>query len=87
MPGKFRIRHIFLLLLLFVLLTTVIDLIRISRYSVIPMRPAERIDLQQDELYYELVNGENDVDWKLLDGTLKYISSEYDCADFFLPFL
>jgi len=82
MLGKFRPRHFFLLLLLFVLATVVIDLIRVFNHQVIPMRPSERIDSQQDRLYYELVNGEADIDWKRLEGTLQYISGEYDCSDF-----
>jgi hypothetical protein len=38
--------------------------------------------LQQDELYYELSNGVNEVNWTRLDGSLEYVSAEYDCADF-----
>ena len=82
MIGKFRLKHFFLLLFVFVLATIVIDLIRISKYQVIPQRPSERIDSRQNELYYELVNGGIDIDWTRLDGTLKYVSAEYDCADF-----
>ena len=29
-----------------------------------------------------LRNGVNDIDWKRLDGTLEYVSAEYDCSDF-----
>lgn len=82
MIGKFRPKHFLLLLFVFVLATVVIDLIRISKYQVIPKRPSERIDSRQNELYYELVNGGVDIDWTRLDGTLKYVSGEYDCADF-----
>ena len=81
-PARFRFRHIFILLFLFVIATVAIDLVRISRYQVIPMRPSEGIELQQDEIYYELTNGVNDIDWKRLDGTLEYVSAEYDCSDF-----
>ena len=82
MMGKFKPKHFFLLLSFFVLATVVIDLIRISNYQVIPKRPSEGIHSQQNELYYELVNGEEEIDWKRLDGTLKYVSGEYDCSDF-----
>jgi len=82
MQGKFRPKHVFLLLFLFVLVTLVIDFIRISGYPVFPMKPYERIASRQDELYYDLVNGEENIEWDLLDGTLNYIYSEYDCADF-----
>jgi len=82
MQGKFRPKHVFLLLFLFELVTLVIDFIRISGYPVFPMKPYERIASRQDELYYDLVNGEENIEWDLLDGTLNYIYSEYDCADF-----
>jgi hypothetical protein len=70
------------LLFFFVLATVLIDIIRISGYQVIPRRPSEKIDLRQDAIYWDLVNGTKDIQWEHLDGTLKYISSEYDCADF-----
>jgi hypothetical protein len=80
--GKFRPKHFFLLLLIFVLATSIIDLVRISGYRVIPMRPSEPIDSRQNELYFDLANGKKDIRWEDLDGTLKYIAAEYDCADF-----
>jgi hypothetical protein len=46
------------------------------------MRPEVSIDLQQDQIYFELVNGASEMDWNRLDGTLKYIKNEYDCSDF-----
>ena len=82
MKTRFKFRHVILLLLLFMVASIAFDLIRISRYKVIPKKPSERIHLQQDALYYELANGEDSVEWERLDGTLEYISSEYDCADF-----
>jgi len=82
MIRKLRPGHLFLLLIVFVLATVGIDFIRISNYEIIPRRPSVRIDLRQDGLYYDLVNGEKDIDWTLLDGTLEYVSSEYDCSDF-----
>ena len=82
LQGRFRLKHIFILLFLFVIVTVVIDLVRISKYQVIPKKPSEGIELKQDELYYELTKGAKEIDWKRLDGTLKYVSAEYDCADF-----
>lgn len=82
MKGRFRLKHFFILLALLVILTIVLDLVRITRYEVIPRRPSENIDLRQDELYWKLVNGNPGIRWEDLDGTLKYISSEFDCADF-----
>ncbi|MCG6188608.1 hypothetical protein [Maribellus maritimus] len=82
MPKKFKIKHIFLLLLLIVSITIVVDLIRISNYELIPMRPAEKIDLQHNEIQYELANCATEINWNRLDGTLKYVKGEYDCSDF-----
>ena len=82
MRRKIRPKHLLVLLLLFVVGSIAIDLIRISRYQVVPRRPSERIHLEQDQLYWELVNGSEDIQWERLDGTLQYISREYDCADF-----
>jgi len=82
MLKKLRIKHILLLALLFVATTLLMDWLRISRYEVVPRRPAENIHCEQDRVYYELVNGASSMDWSRLDGTLKYIEGEYDCADF-----
>lgn len=82
MRGKLRLKHFFIVLALGVATTLVLDLLRISRYRVIPRRPSESIDLRQDEIYWKLVHGSEEIRWEDLDGTLEYISSEYDCADF-----
>jgi hypothetical protein len=82
MLKKIRLKHFLLFLLLFIISTVVIDLIRISKYEIIPGRPDENIDLQQDDIYFELSNDTADIDWNRLDGTLEYIKNEYDCSDF-----
>lgn len=82
MSGKFKIKYLLLLLLVGILATTVVDVIRISNYELIPMRPVEKIDLQVDNIQYELANGATEIDWSRLDGTLKYVKKEYDCSDF-----
>ena len=74
--------RIIILLLLFTAITVVIDLMRISKYEIIPMRPSEGIRGEHDQVYYELVNGATEIDWERLNGTLKYIQGEYDCSDF-----
>jgi len=61
---------------------TVLDVVRISKYEVYPRRPVSSIQLNESQVYYDLVNGNSITDWNQLDGTLKYIASEYDCADF-----
>mgnify|MGYP001062001114 CR=1 FL=1 len=77
-----KIRYFFYLLLFIVVATVLIDLIRISKYEVRLRRPTEELDLRVDEIQYKLANGETDIDWNQLDGTLEYIKAEYDCSDF-----
>jgi len=80
---EFRFIHVVLFLVLFVAVTVVIDLVRISNYEVIPKRPLENIHTQENQVYYDLVNyPDSAMDWSRLDGTLKYIQGEYDCSDF-----
>ena len=82
--SKRRIRfwHALVLLLGFMLTTVLIDYIRNSKYEPIPMRPDPPIKLEQDQVYYELANDSDSIDWNRLDGTLQYIRNEYDCSDF-----
>ena len=76
-----KIKYV-LLSLLFILLTiTAIDLVRIWGYETYPVQP-EEYNVQQDEVYSDLVNGETEIDWNRLDGTLDYCDNQYDCADF-----
>lgn len=82
MVLKFKLKYFFLALIAAVIVITVVDLIRISKYEIIPMKPVEKINLQQDEVYFELVNDTVEMDWNRLDGTLKFIENEYDCSDF-----
>jgi hypothetical protein len=79
---RVRIWHALVLLLLFVIGTTVIDYVRNSGYVPLPMRPDPPIELEQDQVYYELANGADTIDWSRLDGTLEYVRNEYDCSDF-----
>jgi len=82
MIKRFKLKYFITALLVAVIVITAVDLMRISKYEIIPMRPDEKIDCQQDEVYFELVNGASEINWNRLDGTLKYIENEYDCADF-----
>jgi len=79
---KNRWPYLLLGLLIFVIGTVIIDLIRISEYKLYPKKPSEKINLQQDQIYYDLIHEVDDLDWSRLDGTLKYITKEYDCSDF-----
>lgn len=79
---RFRWWRLLLLLFVLVLIVSAIDFIRISGYEVQPRRPSKKIHLEQDQVYRDLKNGVKEIDWNRLDGTLEYISKEYDCADF-----
>ncbi len=73
---------VLLLLVVFLAITFLLDYIRISGYKILPVRPEKEINLQINELYYQLANGKEAVDWGQLEGGLEYIRNEYDCADF-----
>ncbi|WP_338357798.1 hypothetical protein [Yeosuana marina] len=85
----FNLRR-FLLMLLVVVSIFVIDYIRISGYEMTKKRKdAERttegvLKCEEDEVYYDLVNSNGDIDWSRLDSTLEYIHLEYDLSDFHL---
>ncbi|HSO88649.1 MAG TPA: hypothetical protein VLQ91_19000 [Draconibacterium sp.] len=82
MVKRFKLKYFISALLVAVIVITSVDLLRISNYEIIPMKPDVNIDCQQDQVYFELVNDTGDMDWNRLDGTLEYIQNEYDCADF-----
>ena len=69
--------------LLFTLIIMLIDLLRISGYEVNNSLPEERIHTEVYDIYYELVNTNENIDWKRLDTTLEYINKQYDVSDFF----
>lgn len=46
------------------------------------MRSDDKIECNQDKVYIDLVNDSTNINWNDLDGTLQYVSSEYDCSDF-----
>ena len=79
---KLGLKHILLLLLAIIVVTVIIDLIRISKYENVSMRSEEKIECNQDRVYFDLVNDSTKIEWNDLDGTLKYVSNEYDCSDF-----
>ena len=78
---RLKPKHFLLFLLMLFISIFVIDLIRITSYKTITKR-GDGIKSEQDQVYYELVNGSDSIDWNRLDGTLEYISNEFDCADF-----
>ena len=83
MSAKITIQYkILLTLLLIVFAVTSVDIIRISRYETYPVLPKYKIETNENQVYWDLVNRNESIDWKRLDGTLEYIKSEYDCSDF-----
>lgn len=82
MKLKVGFKYILILILLLIVSSVIIDLVRISKYKTIPIKPELNIACQQDQIYFELVNGASEIDWNRLDGTLEYIQNEYDCSDF-----
>lgn len=83
MPSSKRILNYFIYaLLLVVVLTLIVDWVRISGYKTLPMNPEKKHSNAQNEIYWELTEGMAVRDWHRLDQTLKFIEAEYDCADF-----
>jgi len=82
MIKKIKIRHLFYLLLLIIVKTVIVDVIRISNYEIVQRRPTENLDVRVDEIQYKLANGETEIDWNQLDGTIEWVKAEYDASDF-----
>ena len=83
MRRKLKVKHKILSLIIIALLVIfAIDFIRITQYETYLIKPSQGIELNESQIYWDLVKGNNLIDWARLDGTLDYIKSEYDCADF-----
>lgn len=65
-----------ILLLCICLVTIIVDMVSISSYKVFPLKPDSKVNLQQDNIYYELVNGSTEIDWSRLDATLEFINKQ-----------
>lgn len=83
---KFKWTYLLILFGVLVAATIVVDLFRISTYKTYPQRPEKNIQTRQNQIYWNLANGKNDIDWSSLDGTLEYINGQYDCSDFDLAY-
>ena len=79
---KFKIRYIFLIFFLFLVVSVIIDFIRISNYPVYPSIPDKRERSELDDVYFKLSNGAKEIDWNRILYDLDYINSQYDVADF-----
>jgi len=83
MRHKFETKYKILASVIIILIVSIgIYFIRISNVKVYPPRPKEKIEINESQVYWDLVNGVSNIDWERLDGTLEYIKCEYDCADF-----
>jgi len=79
---KYKPKHLTCILIALVVSSIFFDLIRISKYEVIPKHPGEKLDGNHDQIQYDLAKGKEDIDWSGLDGTLEYIKNEYGGSDF-----
>lgn len=72
-----------IILFLFVITMTVImDIAKASSHKPYLQLPDKKIQTDQDQIYWDLTNGDKIIDWNRLDGTLEYINGQYDCSDF-----
>lgn len=76
------LKKILLTVVIVLLAVSGVDYLRISRYITHPQKSNPEIKLNEHQFYYDLANGKTLIDWEELDGTLKFIKGEYDCADF-----
>ncbi len=79
---KFKWSQLIILILVIIVSSLVIDFISLKRNKAYPLKETIDMPSLQDQIYADLVAGKQDIDWKGLDGTLKFIDLQYDCSDF-----
>ncbi len=79
---KFRPKHILYFFLSLVVISIIIDIIKISEYKSIASLPKKEYGPGVYKVYLDLVNNNKTINWVQLDETLKYIDNQYDCSDF-----
>jgi hypothetical protein len=79
---KFSIKHLSLLFLSLIIISIIIDLVRISNYRTIPSLPAYEFLPEVSKIYFELVNDTDKINWEGLNGSCEYIDKQYDVSDF-----
>ena len=84
---KLKIKHIILLFVIAIIISVIVDFIRINNYNKYPSLPPEGKPSGINKIYFELVNEHKDINWDRLDETLDFINGQYDCADFQLATL
>jgi hypothetical protein len=77
-----KLKYLFIAILIIAISTVILDVVRISSYKSIPRKPRSKTQPSHNQIYYDLANGKEDIDWSQLDGTLYFIQKEYDCSDF-----
>lgn len=82
-PKRRRVILIVLAVLLVIAgVSVAVDLHRTGQYTKMPAEPEEKVPNGVEAALVALSCGETDIDWSQIDGTLGYIDSRYDCADF-----
>jgi hypothetical protein len=81
---KIKLKHIFYLIGVAIVTSLIVDVIRISSYDTHFMKPKKKMGLEHGEVYYELSNGERNIDWNRLDKTLFSLDKQYAGSDFHL---
>lgn len=80
--SKSTWKNVVITMVVILVAISVNDFIRISRYKAYPVKPNKEIAARQDNIYRQLSEGNRDIDWSGLDGTLEFIDNNYDCSDF-----
>ena len=69
-------------IILLLIIVTGNDYYRISQYKSFPIKPKHGLQTFESKVYYDLVKGEQPIEWSQLDNTLAFIENQYDCSDF-----
>ena len=80
--SKFTWKNVAITLVVILVASLVNDFVRTGKYKSYPLSPQKEISARQDNIYRQLSEGNRDIDWSGLDGTLEFIDNNYDCSDF-----
>ena len=79
---KSKIKYAIYILLGLIVVSVIVDTIKIHNQKVINSLPNPKIQTGHYQIYQELTNNAKQIDWQRLNGTLDYINGQYDVADF-----
>ncbi|MBP0905716.1 hypothetical protein ACFSKN_15875 [Mariniflexile gromovii] len=83
MPLKTKPKYTtFIALILFTILLNSCANKRAANYKIAPSLPPNKLQTTEAKVYWDLANGNKNMDWTRLDTTLEFIKNEYDCSDF-----